>query len=62
MLFDKPYRVAKAEKYIAGRSINATRAQAAGAADDTYAKAVTINKYRIQAAAGMVEIAILACA
>ena len=61
-VFNKPYRATKAEESIAGKLIDAASAQAAGAAAVAGAKALTMNKYKIQVAAGMVKKAILACA
>ena len=61
-VFNKPYRATKAEEAIAGKTIDAASAQAAGTAAVTGAKAMTLNKWKIQVAAGMVKKAILACA
>jgi xanthine dehydrogenase YagS FAD-binding subunit len=61
-VFNRPYRATKAEESIAGKRINVASAQAAGDAAVTSARALTMNKYKIQMAAGMVKKAILACA
>jgi xanthine dehydrogenase YagS FAD-binding subunit len=61
-VFNKPYRATKAEEAIAGKNIDIESAQAAGAAAVTGAIALTMNKWKIQVAAGMVKKAILACA
>ena len=61
-VFNKPYRATKAEESIAGKTIDVASAQAAGAAAVTGARALTMNKWKIQVAAGMVKKAILACA
>jgi xanthine dehydrogenase YagS FAD-binding subunit len=61
-VYNKPYRAAKAEESIAGKTIDIAGAQAAGAAAVTEARALTMNKWKIQVAAGMVKKAILACA
>ena len=61
-VYNKPYRTTKAEESIAGKRIDVASAQAAGTAAVTEAKALTMNKYKIQMAAGMVKKAILACA
>ena len=56
----KPYRATKAEEAIAGKTIDVASAQAAGVAAVTGARALTLNKWKIQVAAGMVKKAILA--
>jgi len=61
-VFNKPYRATKAEESIAGKTIDVASAQAAGTAAVTEARALTLNKWKIQVAAGMVKKAILACA
>jgi hypothetical protein len=45
-----------------GKAIDVTSAQAAGTAAVSGAKAMTLSKWKIQVAAGMVKKAILACA
>jgi xanthine dehydrogenase YagS FAD-binding subunit len=60
-VFNKPYRATKAEEAMAGKAIDAASAQAAGAAAVAGAQAMTLNKWKIQVAAGMVKKAILAC-
>jgi xanthine dehydrogenase YagS FAD-binding subunit len=60
-VYNKPYRTTKAEESIAGKRIDVASAQAAGTAAVTEAKALTMNKYKIQVAAGMIKKAILAC-
>ncbi len=57
-VYNKPYRATKAEESIAGKTIDVASAQAAG----TGAKALTLNKWKIQVAAGMLKKVILACA
>jgi xanthine dehydrogenase YagS FAD-binding subunit len=61
-VFNRPYRATKAEESVAGKTIDLAGAQAAGAAAVTGARALTMNKWKIQVAAGMVKKAILACA
>ncbi len=61
-VYNKPYRATKAEDSIAGKAIDVASAQTAGTAAVTGAKALTMNKWKIQVAAGMVKKAILACA
>ena len=60
-VYNKPYRTTKAEESIAGKRIDVASAQAAGTAAVTEARALTMNKYKIQVAAGMIKKAILAC-
>jgi len=61
-VFNKPYRATKAEESIAGKAIDVASAHAAGTAAVEGARALIINKWKIQVAAGMVKKAILACA
>jgi xanthine dehydrogenase YagS FAD-binding subunit len=61
-VFNRPYRAIKAEESIAGKLIDVNNAEAAGAAAVNGAIALTMNKYKIQIARGMVKKAILACA
>jgi xanthine dehydrogenase YagS FAD-binding subunit len=61
-VYNRPYRATKAEEAIAGKTIDLASAQAAGTAAVSGAKAMTLNKWKIQVAAGMVKKAILACA
>ncbi len=61
-VYNRPYRATKAEEAISGKSIDVASAEAAGAAAVLGAKAMTLNKWKIQLAAGMVKKAILACA
>ena len=61
-VFNKPYRATKAEESIAGKTIDVASAQAAGSAAVEGARALAMNKWKIQVAAGMVKKAILACA
>jgi xanthine dehydrogenase YagS FAD-binding subunit len=61
-VYNKPYRATKAEESIAGKAIDVASAQAAGTAAVTGARALALNKWKIQVAAGMVKKAILACA
>jgi xanthine dehydrogenase YagS FAD-binding subunit len=61
-VYNKPYRAIKAEESIAGKTIDVASAQAAGTAAVTEARALALNKWKIQVAAGMVKKAILACA
>jgi CO/xanthine dehydrogenase FAD-binding subunit len=60
-VYNKPYRATKAEESIAGKTIDVASAQAAGSAAVAGARALTMNKWKIQVAAGMVKKAILAC-
>ena len=61
-VYNRPYRATKAEESIAGKAIDVASAQAAGAAAVEGARALTMNKWKIQVAAGIVKKAILACA
>jgi xanthine dehydrogenase YagS FAD-binding subunit len=61
-VYNKPNRATKAEESIAGKTIDVASAQAAGTAAVAEARALTLNKWKIQVAAGMVKKAILACA
>ncbi len=61
-VYNKPYRATKAEESIAGKTIDVASAQAAGTVAVTEARALALNKWKIQVAAGMVKKAILACA
>ena len=61
-VYNRPYRATKAEESIAGKAIDVASAHAAGTAAVTGARALTMNAWKIQVAAGMVKKAILACA
>ncbi len=61
-VYNRPYRATKAEELIAGKAIDVASAHAAGTAAVTGARALTMNAWKIQVAAGMVKKAILACA
>jgi xanthine dehydrogenase YagS FAD-binding subunit len=61
-VYNRPYRATKAEESIAGKAIDLASAHAAGIAAVTGARALTMNAWKIQVAAGMVKKAILACA
>jgi xanthine dehydrogenase YagS FAD-binding subunit len=61
-VFNNPYRATAAEESMAGKTIDVANAEAAGAAAVQGAMALTMNKYKIQIAKGMVKKAILACA
>jgi xanthine dehydrogenase YagS FAD-binding subunit len=56
-----PYRATAAETSIKGKTIDATSADAAGAAAVQGAMALTNNKWKIQVARGVTKQAILAC-
>ena len=58
-VFNNPYRATKAEEAIAGKTIDEANAEAAGAAAVQGAMAMTMNKYKIQMAKGVVKQAIL---
>jgi NADPH-dependent glutamate synthase beta subunit-like oxidoreductase/CO/xanthine dehydrogenase FAD-binding subunit len=60
-VYNKPYRVSKAEAFINGKPINESNAEAAGAAAVSDAIELGYNKYKIQIAKTMVKRAILAC-
>ena len=60
-VFNNPYRVTAAEEAIAGKSIDVANAEAAAAAAAQGSMALSMNKYKIQIAKGMVKKAILAC-
>jgi len=59
---NNPYRVTAAEESIAGKAINVDNAEAAGAEAVKNAVNLSMNKYKIQIAKGMVKKAILGCA
>jgi CO/xanthine dehydrogenase FAD-binding subunit len=63
-VYNKPYRAAKAEEVIRGKSIDEASADAAGAAAVESARALPSdrNKWKIPIAKTMVKRAILACA
>jgi xanthine dehydrogenase YagS FAD-binding subunit len=61
-VYNNPYRATGAEGAMAGQTIDAASAEAAGAAAVTGAMALSNNKYKIQLAKIMVKRAILACA
>jgi xanthine dehydrogenase YagS FAD-binding subunit len=58
----KPYRALKAEAVIAGKPINETTAEAAGAAAVEDARPLTATKYKVQIAKVLVKRALLATA
>jgi len=60
-VYNKPYRAAKAEAVIKGKTINEAHAEAAGAAAVSDAIGLNYNKYKIQIARAMVKRTILAC-
>jgi NADPH-dependent glutamate synthase beta subunit-like oxidoreductase/CO/xanthine dehydrogenase FAD-binding subunit len=60
-VFNKPYRVVKAEKAIIGKVINEVNAEAAGDAAVSDARGLYYNGYKIQIAKAMVTRTILAC-
>jgi CO/xanthine dehydrogenase FAD-binding subunit len=60
-VYNKPYRVFKAEDVIKGRKIDESSAEAAGAAAVSDAVGLNYNSYKIQIAKVMVKRAILAC-
>jgi xanthine dehydrogenase YagS FAD-binding subunit len=63
-VYNKPYRATKAEDAIKGKTIDATNAEAAGAAAVSNAMVLPGNyqQYKVQIAKAMVKRAILACA
>ena len=61
-VFNNPYRATAAEEAIAGQTIDVASAEAAAAAAAQGSMALSMNKYKIQVAKGMVKKAILACA
>ncbi len=63
-VYNKPYRVVKAEEFIKGKKIDEALADAAGAASVESARALPgdRNKWKIQIARTMVKRAILGCA
>lgn len=61
-VFNNPYRAAKAEEYIAGKSIDEANAEAAGEAAVQGSIALSTNKWKIQIAKAMVKQAVLGCA
>ena len=61
-VYNKPHRATGAEDAIAGKSIDTANAEAAGNAAVSGNVALSMNKYKIQIAKGMVKKAILACA
>ena len=62
MVFPTPRQQVLLCEEGAGKTIDVASAQAAGMAAVTEARALTLNKRKIQVAAGMVKKAILACA
>jgi CO/xanthine dehydrogenase FAD-binding subunit len=60
-VYNKPYRVSKAEDFIQGKPIDETNAEASGEAAIAEAVALPYNKYKIQIARALVKRAILAC-
>jgi CO/xanthine dehydrogenase FAD-binding subunit len=60
-VYCNPYRVTKAEDYMAGKSITEKNAEAAAEAGVSDAISLPYNKYKIQVAKTMVKRAILAC-
>jgi NADPH-dependent glutamate synthase beta subunit-like oxidoreductase/CO/xanthine dehydrogenase FAD-binding subunit len=60
-VYNKPFRVFKAENVIKGREIDESSAEAAGAAAVADAVGLNYNAYKIQIAKVMVKRAILAC-
>jgi NADPH-dependent glutamate synthase beta subunit-like oxidoreductase/CO/xanthine dehydrogenase FAD-binding subunit len=60
-VFNKPYRVIKAENAIIGKIINEVNAEAAGTAAVSDAIGLNYNGYKIQIAKAMVKRTILAC-
>ena len=60
-VYNRPYRVTKAEATISGKIINIANAEAAGTAAVSDAIALPYNKFKIQIAKAMVKQAILAC-
>jgi CO/xanthine dehydrogenase FAD-binding subunit len=60
-VYNKPYRVSKAENAIKGKPIDESNAEAAGAAAVSDAIGLNYNRYKIQIAKTMVKRAILAC-
>jgi CO/xanthine dehydrogenase FAD-binding subunit len=61
-VYNTPYRATAAETSIAGQTINATTAAAAGTAGVQTAVALANNKYKIQIANTLIARTILACA
>jgi xanthine dehydrogenase YagS FAD-binding subunit len=60
-VFNKPYRVTKAENAIMDKTINEVNAEAAGAAAVSDAIGLNYNEYKIQIAKALVKRTILAC-
>ncbi len=60
-VYNKPYRVTKAENIIKGKTIDESIAEAAGAAAVSDAIGLYYNKYKVQIAKALVKKAILAC-
>ena len=61
VVFNKPYRVVKAEKAITGKVIDEVNAEAAGVAAVTETISLNYNEYKIQIARELVKRTILAC-
>jgi xanthine dehydrogenase YagS FAD-binding subunit len=61
-VFNNPYRATGAEDSIAGKTIDVASAEAAGSAAVSGNMPLSMNKYKVQIAKGMVKKAILACA
>jgi NADPH-dependent glutamate synthase beta subunit-like oxidoreductase/CO/xanthine dehydrogenase FAD-binding subunit len=60
-VFNKPYRVTKAEKAIIGKTIDEVSAESAGVAAVSDAIGLNYNEYKVQIAKAMVKRTILAC-
>lgn len=60
-VYNNPYRATKAEDAIKGKTIDLANAEAAGAAAIQGVSALSMNKYKIQVAKGVVKKAVLAC-
>lgn len=60
-VYNKPYRATDAEASIKGKTIDEASAETAATAAVSKAVALSMNKWKIQAAAGVVKQTILAC-
>ncbi|MFC1846473.1 FAD binding domain-containing protein [Chloroflexota bacterium] len=61
-VFNNPYRVTAAENSIAGKTLDIANAEAASDAAISGNVSLTMNKWKVQSAKGVVKQAILACA
>ena len=61
-VYNTPYRATKAEELIAGKTINKTNSEAAGAVAVEGSMPLSMNNWKVQLARALVKEAVLACA